>query len=138
MQKKPKGAVEKVDERDEFLDAIGERIKIARVRAKLTQKELAALLSTNQSWIFMVEDGQQNLQLSSLRRVAQTLKVSVRDLIPEDIEPISTYEISPEISETLHKLVSQMTNAILKTLADMGKSSVASDDEPRDPKKPTQ
>ena len=117
MQKKPRDTAEKEGERDEFLDGIGQRIKLARVKAKLTQKEMASLLSTNQSWIFMIEDGQQNIQLSSLRRIAQILNVSVRDLIPDDVQPDVTDGISPDVSETLHKLFSQMINVIFKGLS---------------------
>ena len=93
MTKKPGDISGKEENRDEFLDGIGERIKLARTKAKLTQKELASLLSTNQSWIYMAEDGQQNLQLGSLRKIAQTLGVSVRDLIPDTQNPIPEFEI---------------------------------------------
>ncbi len=121
MQKKTNDTAEKETERDELLDAIGNRIKLARTVAGLTQKELAGLLSTNQSWIYMVEDGQQNLQLSSLRKIAQILKVSVRDLMPENSDANIAYKIDPEITETFHKLVAQITNAILKILTDAEK-----------------
>ena len=68
--KRPKAPGEGGRVRDPFLDALGENVKIARIRAKLSPKELAEALGTGQSWVYMVEDGQQNLQLNSLRRLA--------------------------------------------------------------------
>ena len=135
MQKKRNDTIEKEGERDEFLDGIGQRIKLARVRANLTQKEMASLLSTNQSWIFMVEDGQQNIQLSSLRRIAHILNVSVRDLIPDDAQPEATDGISSDVSETLHKLFSQMINVIFKGLSKAETASAPSNDASSKPKK---
>lgn len=82
MAKRPKDAAGGKG-RDEFLVAVGHRIKVARTRAGLTQKDLAALLSTAQSWVYLAEDGQQNLQLVSLRRLALALGVEARDLLPD-------------------------------------------------------
>lgn len=83
MAKEPKGSENK-RERDPFLDAIGQRIKAARGQAGLHQKQLGAAIGTSQAWVFLVEDGQQNLTIQSLRRVAEALHVSVRSLIPEE------------------------------------------------------
>lgn len=112
MTRRPKSSEEGESERDEFLDAVGHRIKLARVRARLTQKELAAALGTQQSWVYLAEDGQQNLQLSSLRKLAQILDTSVRDLLPEGPETGPEYDAAQETSEAIKNLISQLTDAI--------------------------
>lgn len=112
MGRRPKGSGEGERVRDEFLDAVGHRIKVARVRAGLTQKELADLLSTAQSWVYLAEDGQQNLQLSSLRKLAQVLGTPVRDFLPEGSEAGPEYEAARETSEAFEKLIKQLTDAV--------------------------
>lgn len=136
MAKKPADTAEKEDDRDEFLDGIGERIKLARIKAKLTQKELADLLKTNQSWIYMAEDGQQNLQLGSLRKIAKTLGISVSELILGSQGPTSNIEVPPEIIETFRKLVLQIVDFTLKVAADKQLGSAASNEDPPNPDKP--
>ena len=96
-------------ERDELLDAVGQRIKLARQNAKLTQKELGELLGAPQSWIYLMEDGQQNLQLKSLRRIAQVLEVSIRDLLPEGPEAGPEFDTSLEVDGMFQKLLAQLT-----------------------------
>lgn len=137
MAKKPADTAEKEEDRDELLDGIGERIKLARVKAKLTQKELADLLKTNQSWIYMAEDGQQNLQLASLRKIAKTLGISVSDLIPGNQESTPSINVPPEIIETFQKLVSQLVDFTLKVVADKQLGSVAPDGNLPNPDKAT-
>lgn len=99
-------------DRDELLDAIGHRIKVARVQAQLTPKELAALLKTTPSWIYLAEDGQQNFQISSLRRIAETLNVSLRDLLPEGPESGPEFDRMQEAREISQTLIAQLTEVI--------------------------
>lgn len=99
MAKEPKGS-ENERERDPLLDAIGQRIKAARGQAGLHQKQLAAAIGTSQMWVFLVEDGQQNLTVQSLRRVAEALHVSVRSLIPDEAEPEARDAHSSQTTES--------------------------------------
>ena len=99
-------------DRDELLDAIGHRIKVARVQAQLTPKELAVLLKTTSSWIYLAEDGQQNFQISSLRRISETLNVSLRDLLPEGLESGPEFDRMQEAREISQTLIAQLTEAI--------------------------
>lgn len=96
-------------ERDELLDAVGHRIKLARQNAKLTQKEFSRLLGAPQSWVALTEDGQQNLQLKSLRKIAQVLEVSIRDLLPEGPESGPEFDMSIEVNTTFQDLLAQLT-----------------------------
>lgn len=139
MVRRPKGAEDADRERDEFLDAVGHRIKLARVQAKLTQKELAAMLETQQSWVYLAEDGQQNLQLRSLRKIAEVLGVAVRDLLPEGSESGPEYDAAIESNETVQRLIGQLTDVIgalhkLQALNDRRKGSGRPVPQPPKPK----
>ena len=74
-------------ERDQFemeCDAfiIGEQLKDERLRAGLTQEELATRIGTKKSFISRVENGHADIQLSTLVKLFQGLgrQVSVRVL----------------------------------------------------------
>lgn len=126
-------------DRDELLDAIGHRIKVARVQAQLTPKELATLLKTTPSWIYLAEDGQQNFQISSLRRIAETLNVSLRDLLPEGSESGPEFDRVQEAREISQTLIAQLTEAIgslhrLNAVIDQRRSSNLGQSPPK-PKK---
>ena len=126
-------------DRDELLDAIGHRIKVARVQAQLTPKELAALLPTTPSWIYLAEDGQQNFQISSLRRIAETLNVSLRDLLPEGPEAGPEFDRMQEAREISQTIIAQLTEALgslhrLNAVIDQRKGS-SSGEVPPKPKK---
>lgn len=125
--------------RDEFLDAVGHRIKVARVQAGFSPKELAALVSTTQSWIYLAEDGQQNFQISGLRKIAEVLGISVRSLMPEGPESGADFDLSKETRETFQLLIGQLTDAIgqlhrLNALTDRRKGSGLGEP-PTEPKK---
>lgn len=114
--------------RDELLDAVGHRIKLARQNAKLTQKKFSELLGAPQSWVALAEDGQQNLQLKSLRKIAQVLEVSIRDLLPEGPESGIEFDQSVEINsifQTLSAQLNEFTDMVdrLHALTDKRKGS---------------
>ena len=74
-------------ERDRFemeCDAfvIGEQLKVERLKAGLTQEELATRIGTKKSFISRVERGHTDIQLSTLVKLFQGLgrQVSVRVL----------------------------------------------------------
>ena len=111
MAKAPKGS-EGERERDPFLDAIGHKIKVARVRADLNQKQLGAAIGSTQSWIFLVEDGQQNLQISSLRRIASALNVSVRSLLPDEPDVDLGADRASQVGSVLRTSIAETTQAL--------------------------
>ncbi len=67
---------------DQVLVVIGERIKAARLKNQLTQSELAEKVGCSKSWVFLTEDGQQNVKINSLYRVAVALGISIQSLLP--------------------------------------------------------
>jgi len=110
MARRSKGTGE--GNRDEFLDDIGDRIKQARVKAKLTQKELAEKVGASPSWVYLVEDGQQNTQIHSLRKVAEALGVSIHSLIPDDPRDTDEYSTGKDVGETFDLLINDLTRSV--------------------------
>jgi len=110
MARRSKNAGE--TERDAFLDDIGDRIRQARVKAKLTQKELAEKINASASWVYLVEDGQQNAQVNSLRKVAEALGVSIRSLLPDYPGETDDYNTGKEVGETFDTVINDLTRSV--------------------------
>ncbi|APE21432.1 XRE family transcriptional regulator [Streptomyces venezuelae ATCC 10712] len=62
--------------------ALGRRIRDARLYADLTQEELAHRAEIDRSTIQRIEGGQNDAKFSHLLRVARALNVPTRDLLP--------------------------------------------------------
>lgn len=62
--------------------AIGKRIKRLRNKAGLTQEVLAEKIGVSTTHVGLVEIGNRRMSLKTLQRVANALKVKVKDLIP--------------------------------------------------------
>lgn len=61
--------------------AVGSRIAGLRQAAGMSQREFARYLDVKQNYIWRVEDGQQNLSLRNLARIAAGLRVPIADLL---------------------------------------------------------
>ena len=57
---------------------IGKNIRRDRTHKELSQAELAALLKVDKAYISRIENGQKNLTISSLEKIADALDVSVQ------------------------------------------------------------
>ena len=66
---------------DERRKRLGERIKALREQQGLSQRKLALMIGSNQTHIWQIENGTVNVGLDILCRLADALKVNVRDLI---------------------------------------------------------
>ena len=78
----------KTDERssaryDDILRMVGIRLRGARARAGLTQKQLGDRAGVKQSYIFELERGRTNITLNTLVKMADVLEMDVRDLLPQ-------------------------------------------------------
>ncbi|MFE6785216.1 helix-turn-helix domain-containing protein [Streptomyces sp. NPDC057680] len=62
--------------------ALGRRVRDARMYADLTQEELAQRAEIDRSTIQRIEGGQNDAKFSHLLRVARVLNVPTRDLLP--------------------------------------------------------
>lgn len=65
-----------------YLKAFGLNVKLARVKAGLTQEELAERAGMHRTTIGQLERGQRGLNVASLGRLADALDVPGRDLLP--------------------------------------------------------
>lgn len=81
-------------------DAIGLRIKIARIKAKITQEKLAEQVGLSTAHISNIETGNTKLSLSTIVKLANALTVSVDELLCDSIIN-SSYVYSREAQETL-------------------------------------
>lgn len=60
---------------------MGARIKTLREQQGLSQRKLALMIGSNQTYIWQIENGTVNVGLDILCRLADALEVNVRDLI---------------------------------------------------------
>jgi transcriptional regulator with XRE-family HTH domain len=61
--------------------AVGERIRILRLKKGITQDQLAELTGLNRVHLYRLENGRQSMTLNTLKIIAETLEVRVRDLL---------------------------------------------------------
>lgn len=70
---------------------IGKRIKELREVAKMSQKDLAYTADLDRSYIASVENGQRNISIVNIERIAHALGVSLKELFNSiDFENTST------------------------------------------------
>jgi transcriptional regulator with XRE-family HTH domain len=69
--------------RDDVFKSIGGRVRAARLRAGLTQTELATRVEMTQQYILQVERGRINMTINSLVKLADALRMDARDLLPQ-------------------------------------------------------
>ena len=66
---------------DERRKRVGVRVKALREQQGLSQRKLALMIGSNQTHIWQIENGNVNVGLVLLCRLADALEVNVRDLI---------------------------------------------------------
>ena len=64
------------------------RVREIRRNLKLAQRELAMLIGTKQTFIFLVEAGEANVTLKTLARLAKALDVNPTDLLMHNPLPV--------------------------------------------------
>lgn len=67
-----------------LLRKVGDRVRSARAVAGLSQEELAHRAGLDHSYMSGIERGVRNVTLLKLQAVARALKLSTRELLPED------------------------------------------------------
>ncbi|TKJ41034.1 hypothetical protein CEE37_05045 [candidate division LCP-89 bacterium B3_LCP] len=78
---------------------IGPHIRQARVKAQLSQEELAASASINRTYLSQLENGHSSPTLEVLNRIAHALGMDPASLIPETTaarEPDPYYEVTAD------------------------------------------
>lgn len=65
----------------QFLLFLGKNIRQMRERRNISQEEFGKAVGVHRTYVGMVERGEKNITIFSLRRFAEALGVRVRDLI---------------------------------------------------------
>lgn len=65
------------------LQKFGKRIKFLRLKASLTQLELAEILNMSPNFIGMIERGERNTTVENVFKIAKALKIKPSDLFNE-------------------------------------------------------
>ena len=60
---------------------VGERIRLIRQRKGITQDQLADMAGLNRVHLYRLETGRQSMTIRTLKMIADSLGVRVRDLI---------------------------------------------------------
>ena len=76
-------ALQVVLSRPKYRRIVGEKIRVFRKRADLTQEKLAEKADLHHNFIGEVERGNMDISLGSLVQIAKALNVHVRDLVDE-------------------------------------------------------
>lgn len=82
----------------------GNRIRELRIRAQLSQTDLARRVNLSQGQLSNIENGERNVSLEWLRAIAAALGTSVADLLSDDDNPA-------RLSESEAALVSSFREA---------------------------
>lgn len=78
----PLGARRQSPNTEDLLRTVGRTIMEARKARKLSQKDLARLADVPTSTVFTAEQGMHNMSLATLQKIADALKLQLRDLMP--------------------------------------------------------
>ena len=70
-----------VDLNRQFLLFLGKNIRKLRERKNISQEEFGELVGVHRTYVGMVERGEKNITIFSLRKFADALGMQVRDLI---------------------------------------------------------
>ncbi len=68
---------------DERLKILGLNIKIARLKAKISQEQLAEKIGVSRETISMIENGNQNTSVVKILDIAGVLKVEISQLFKD-------------------------------------------------------
>ena len=99
-------------------DAIGLRIKIARIKAKITQEVLADRAGLSTAHVSNIETGNTKLSLPTIINIANALSVSVDDLLCDNVVR-SNHVFNQEAQEIL----SDCSSYDIRILLDILKSA---------------
>lgn len=85
----------------------GERVAYYRKRRGITQDALAGLVGRTVSWVEKIESGRAALdRVSTLAEIAKVLDLSIYDLLPDDIAPVTNDTRSHSVPNLREQLLS--------------------------------
>lgn len=114
------------------LKTLGERLKYAREKAKLSQTSLAKLATCSRQYVVGIEHGRhKEIGSELIIRLADTLSVPIRWLVTGD--PLTTYVRLNRDEETLLRAYRRLTPALRKHFQASVSSLVAIEPSVADP-----
>jgi len=84
MQEGPESASVPDTSYEVLLTFVGVRVRESRKLAKLSQKDLARIIRSGQSYIVQIEAGEANITLKTLMRIAAAVGLPLRDFLPQE------------------------------------------------------
>lgn len=95
--------------------AIGNRIKVMREQANLTQEQLAELVDISPTHMSVIERGVKTPKLDTFVRIANALGVSA-DVLLQDVVDHANESILSELSATIGKMPKSEQTRILNAI----------------------
>jgi transcriptional regulator with XRE-family HTH domain len=83
MEKTPRTEEAESASLDHVFLTVATRIREARQRLKLTQKQVAELAGFQHSYVYEIETGRTNITLRTFVKLAEVLQTDIRALLPE-------------------------------------------------------
>lgn len=87
------------------MSQIENQIRKCRKAKGLTQKELARKVCLSQSHIGRLENGERNINITHLKKIANVLEVEPWQLLPIDMQPIIYIERTVEMTNNPFKYI---------------------------------
>jgi len=88
---------------DELLKAFGRKVREARERAGLTRAQLGDTTGLAPSYLFEIENEGANVTLKTLAKIAESVKLGPRDLLPESEQDALTGSAVAELIAALNR-----------------------------------
>jgi XRE family aerobic/anaerobic benzoate catabolism transcriptional regulator len=121
QESKP-GTVTTVNEQDQYLSLLGERVRALRARRGISRKILSNSTGISERYIAQLESGRGNISINLLRQIAHAMNVSVEQLVREGADRSLEHAF---LLQHLDKLPQQEIDAIYAIV--MGQGSEASE-----------
>ena len=88
---------------DQLLKAFGRKVREARDRAGLTRAQLGDATGLAASYLFEIENEGANVTLKTLAKIAESVKLGPRDLLPESEQDALTGSAVAELIAALDR-----------------------------------
>jgi len=102
-------------------ETIGERIRIYRNRAGLTQEKLAEMAGVHHTYVGQLERGEKNASLETIEKIANALKLPFEVLF----EAIVFGDMENSAAKEIYELITAQPEKEQKVLLDLIKKTVA-------------
>ena len=99
--------------------AIGKRIKIARIKADLTQENLAEKVNISPTHLSNIENGTTRVSLSTIVALANALKTTVDDFLCDNI-----VYAKPQFERDIADLLAECDSYEIRVVKDMAETLI--------------